>query len=93
MGDPLGFFTFILLRNTKKLKGEPQVSSSFVCYVRKVKNEKGPFAITWIRFPGIHLVEQTEQKFRRIRKKTSDCNSRTHSKSVDYKQYSLVHIS
>ena len=36
-----------------------------------------------MRFPGIRLVEQTEQKFRRIRdclekkeKKTSDCNSR-----------------
>ena len=34
-----------------------------------------------MRFPGIRLVEQTEQKFRRIRvcleeKKTSDCNNR-----------------
>ena len=35
-----------------------------------------------MRFPGIRLVEQTEEKFRRIRdylnfkKKTSDCNSR-----------------
>ena len=32
-----------------------------------------------MRFPGISLVEQTEQKFRRFesvfRKKTSDCNS------------------
>ena len=32
-----------------------------------------------MRFPGIRLVEQTEQKFRRfesVLKKTSDCNSR-----------------
>ena len=33
-----------------------------------------------MRFPGIRLVEQTEQKFRRfesvLKKKTSDCNSR-----------------
>ena len=32
-----------------------------------------------MRFPGTRLVEQTEQKFRRIRacfeEKTSDCNS------------------
>ena len=45
----------------------------------KSKNWKeGPFAITWMRFPGISLVEQTEQKFRRFesvlkKKKTSDC--------------------
>ena len=36
--------------------------------------------VSQMRFPGIRLVEQTEQKFRRIRdcpkknKKTSDCN-------------------
>ena len=32
-----------------------------------------------MRFPGIHLVEQTEQKFCRfetVLKKTSDCTSR-----------------
>ena len=33
-----------------------------------------------MRFPGIHFVEQTEQKIRRFesvfKKKTSDCNSR-----------------
>ena len=39
--------------------------------------EGGPFAITQMRFPGVRLVEQTQQKFRRIRdcikgKKTSD---------------------
>ena len=28
---------------------------------------KGPFAITSMRFPGIRLVEETEQKFRCIR--------------------------
>ena len=39
-----------------------------------------------MRFPGIRLVEQTEQKFCRIRicriqekEKTSDCNSRAFS--------------
>ena len=41
--------------------------------------KRGPFAITYMRFPGIRLVEQTEQKFRSIRvwvkEKTSDCNS------------------
>ena len=26
-----------------------------------------PFKKTWMRFPGIRSVEQTEQKFRRIR--------------------------
>ena len=26
----------------------------------------GPIAITWMRFPGIRLVEQTEQKFPHI---------------------------
>ena len=37
-----------------------------------------------MRFPGIRLVEQTEQKLRRIRdcleekQKTSDCNSRAY---------------
>ena len=34
-----------------------------------------------MRFPGVRLVEQTDQKFRRFRdclneKKTSDCNGR-----------------
>ena len=33
-----------------------------------------------MRFPGVPLVEETEQKFRRIRvclkEETSDCNSR-----------------
>ena len=28
---------------------------------------KEAFAITWMRFPGIRLVEQTERKLRRIR--------------------------
>ena len=37
----------------KNWKGGPLVSSGF--------------AITRMRFPGIRLVEQTEQKFRRIR--------------------------
>ena len=30
--------------------------------------ERWPFAITKMRFPGVRLVEQTEQKFRRIRR-------------------------
>ena len=40
----------------------------------------GSFTITYMRFPRIRLVEQTEQKFRRfesvLKKKTSDCNIR-----------------
>ena len=40
----------------------------------------GPFAKTLMCFPGIRLVEQTKQKFHRIRycvkeKNTCDCNS------------------
>ena len=31
----------------------------------KSKNWKGPFAVAWMRFPGIRLVEQTEQNFSR----------------------------
>ena len=47
----------------------------------KIKKFKGgPFAITWMRFTSIRLVEPTEQKFRRFesvsKKKTNDCNSR-----------------
>ena len=43
----------------------------------KSRNWKGP---SYMRVPGICLVEQTEQKFRRfqsvLKKKSSDCNSR-----------------
>ena len=34
---------------------------------RRLKMKVRPFTITLMRFPGIRLVEQTEQKFRRIR--------------------------
>ena len=37
---------------------EKRVLSGFVCYVEKVKNEKSK-----MQFPGIRLVEQTEQYF------------------------------
>ena len=33
----------------------------------KKKRKGGPFPITLMRFPVFRLVEQTEQKFRRIR--------------------------
>ena len=33
---------------------------------RRLKMKGGPIAITWMRFPGIRLVEQTEQKFPHI---------------------------
>ena len=36
---------------------------------KKLKMKGGPFAVTCMRFPGIPLFEQIEQKFRRIRKK------------------------
>ena len=40
----------------------------------------GPSALTQMRFRGIRLVEQTEQKFRHIQdclwEKNSNCNSR-----------------
>ena len=49
--------------------------------------KRGPSAITQMRFPDICLVEQTEQKLRRMRvcceekrkkeTKTSNCNSRS----------------
>ena len=35
--------------------------------LKSKKVKRGPFAITWMRFPGIRLVEQTDQKFLRIR--------------------------
>ena len=31
-----------------------------------LKMERGPSAITWLRFPGVRLVEQTESKVFRI---------------------------
>ena len=39
--------TYILLQNIKKIeRGDPLVSSGFVGYVKKVKNERGdPFAL------------------------------------------------
>ena len=55
---------------SKKIeRGDPLVSSGFG-YAKKVKNERGPFAITWMPFPGIRLLEQAEfylQKFCPIR--------------------------
>ena len=43
-------------------------STSYLLQNLKIKKIKRGTLCTWMRFRGIHLVEQTEQKISRIRK-------------------------
>ena len=56
----------------KKLKG-PLVSPGFVAYVKKVKNERGPFALSF-PWPDLVLIVCFLNKKRRL--KTSQYESR-----------------
>ena len=62
----------------KKLKGGPLVSSGFVLRLKSKKRKRAHSHKLDVRFPGNRLVEQIEQKFRRIR----DCLKEKRKKRV-----------
>ena len=49
-----------------ELEGDPFNLVRFCLLFKNLKLKGGPFAITWMRFPGIRFVEQTEQLFCRF---------------------------
>ena len=65
-GTLWALLTYILLQNKKNRKGDPLVSSGFVGYVKKVKNERGTplhlFPLTGLGLMVVVLVVSIVRK-------------------------------